>query len=110
MSNRASVGSEIRRFNRFYTRAIGVLDETFEHSLYTLTEGRVLFELGHRTAVAETTPGERGFLAEVFHLDGGPVASEIATELRIDPAYLTRILRKFAAEGLTDVRPDPSDK
>jgi DNA-binding MarR family transcriptional regulator/RimJ/RimL family protein N-acetyltransferase len=110
MSDRASVVADIRRFNRFYTRTIGALDETFEHSPFTLTESRVLFELGHRIAVAETTPGERGFLAEAFHLDSGPAASEIAAELRIDPAYLTRILRKFAAVGLTEVRPDPSDK
>jgi DNA-binding MarR family transcriptional regulator/ribosomal protein S18 acetylase RimI-like enzyme len=109
MSDRASVVSEIRRFNRFYTRAIGVLDETFEHSPYTLTEARVLFELGHRVQPAELTSGERGFLAKAIHLTGGPAASEIATELRLDPAYLARILRKFAADGLTEVRPDPAD-
>jgi DNA-binding MarR family transcriptional regulator/ribosomal protein S18 acetylase RimI-like enzyme len=109
MSDRASVVSDIRRFNRFYTRTIGVLDETFEHSAYTLTEARVLFELGHRAPPADTSNDKRGFLNRAFHLTGGPAASEIAEELRLDPAYLTRILRKFAAAGLTEVRPDPAD-
>lgn len=109
MSDRASVVADIRRFNRFYTRTIGVLDETFEHSPYTLAEARVLFELGHRAAPADDRPGEHGFLARAFHLTGGPAASEIAAELRIDPAYLARILRKFAAAGLTEVRRDPAD-
>jgi DNA-binding MarR family transcriptional regulator/GNAT superfamily N-acetyltransferase len=109
MSDRASVVADIRRFNRFYTRTIGVLDETFEQSPFTLAEARVLFELGHRVQPAEATNGERGFLAKAFHLTGGPAASEIATELRLDPAYLARILRKFAATGLTEVRSDPAD-
>jgi len=69
----------------------------------------VLFEIGHRAPPADDRPDERGFLARTFHLDGGPAASEIAAELRLDPAYLTRILRKFAAAGLTEVRPDPAD-
>jgi DNA-binding MarR family transcriptional regulator/GNAT superfamily N-acetyltransferase len=109
MSDRASVVADIRRFNRIYTRMIGVLDETFEHSPFTLTEARVLFEIGHRAPPAEDRPDERGFLARTFHLAGGPAASEIAAELRLDPAYLTRILREFAADGLTEVRPDPTD-
>jgi DNA-binding MarR family transcriptional regulator/GNAT superfamily N-acetyltransferase len=109
MSDRAAVVADIRRFNRFYTRTIGVLDETFEHSPYTLAEARVLFELGHRVQPAGAVSGERAFLARAFHLTGGPAASEIAAELRLDPAYLARILRKFAAAGLTEVRSDPAD-
>lgn len=80
--------AEIRRFNRFYTRTVGLLEETLTQSAFTLTEARVLFELGHRE---------------------GPSASEIAADLRLDPAYLTRILRKFAAVGLTVSRSDAAD-
>ncbi|WP_292667435.1 MarR family winged helix-turn-helix transcriptional regulator [Mesorhizobium sp.] len=80
-------------------------------SAYTLTEARVLFELGHRSNTVAAGPGgEAGFLAQAFHLDVAPAASEIAGELRLDPAYLTRILKKFAAMGLTELRADPGDQ
>lgn len=39
---------EIRRFNRFYTGLVGLLDETLMQSPYTLAEARVLFELGRK--------------------------------------------------------------
>ena len=111
MSEPAGLIAEMRRFNRFYTRTIGVLEETLTASPFTLTEARVLFELGHRARpAASDMPGERGFLADAFHLNVGPAASEIARELRLDPAYLTRILRKFAAAGLTEVRADTADR
>ncbi|WP_026621217.1 DNA-binding MarR family transcriptional regulator/GNAT superfamily N-acetyltransferase (plasmid) [Ensifer sp. WSM1721] len=87
--DRSALIGEIRRFNRFYTRTIGLLDETLTESAFTLTEARVLFELGHRD---------------------GPAAAEIAAELRLDPAYLARILRKFAADGLTEAHADGADR
>ncbi|WP_245454939.1 MarR family winged helix-turn-helix transcriptional regulator [Mesorhizobium sp. M9A.F.Ca.ET.002.03.1.2] len=103
--------TEIRHFNRFYTSLIGLLDETLMQSAYTLTEARVLFEVGHRAgAVAANQSGEAGFLARAFHLDLAQPASSIAGELRLDPVYLTRILRKFAAMGLTELRADPYDR
>src|ERR1700728_300303 len=70
-----------RGFNRFYTRLIGVLDERLIESGFSLTEARVLFELGLR---AERSAGE------------------IASELSIDPGYLSRILRKLEDGGLLD--------
>src|SRR3954470_19760765 len=106
----ASLVAEMRRFNRFYTRTVGLLDETLTNSAFTLTEARVLFELGHRSEAVPEIAGERRFLADAFNLNAGPAASEIARELRVDPAYLTRILRKFAAAGLTEVRTDPADR
>ena len=68
----------VRRFNRFYTKRIGVLRERLLDSGHTLTEARVLFELAHR---AQTTP------------------TELATELDLDPGYLSRILRAFQKRG-----------
>ena len=111
MPDRAELVAEIRRFNRFYTRRIGLLEATLTRSPYTLTEARVLFELGHRTTGAGQpgAPGLRAHLSSALRLDIGPAASEIAEELRLDPAYLTRILRKFGDLGLTEVRPDPAD-
>lgn len=76
-----SVG-RVREFNRFYTRTIGVLNETLTQSEFTLAESRVLYELGHRAS---------------------PNAVDIARDLLLDPAYLARILRRFrgcrAGEG-----------
>lgn len=110
LHDRHALIADVRRFNRFYTRLIGLLEERLTSSAFTLTEARVLFELGHRTNKVEAgSYGWTEFLTRSFQLDVGPVASEIAAELRIDPAYLTRILRKFAADGLTDVQADPAD-
>ena len=47
----ASVAS-VRAFNRFFTRRIGVLQEGLLQTLYSLTEARVLFELGQRDTMA----------------------------------------------------------
>jgi DNA-binding MarR family transcriptional regulator/GNAT superfamily N-acetyltransferase len=62
-----------------YTRFIGVLDEEFLHSGYSLAEGRVLYELA---------------------TDQTPTAKEIAVALGIDPAYLSRILGRFEKNSL----------
>jgi DNA-binding MarR family transcriptional regulator/GNAT superfamily N-acetyltransferase len=68
-----------RRFNRMYTRFIGVLDEEFLNSGYSLAEGRVLYELAN----GQTS-----------------TAKEIAVALGIDPAYLSRILGRFEKNSL----------
>jgi len=76
----------VRQFNRFFTRQIGVLREGLLHSSYTLTEARILFELGHRD-----------------HL----TASDLCRELGLDPGYLSRILARLEQQGLLEkVRPD----
>lgn len=68
----------IRDFNRFYTRQIGLLDQGFLGSDFTLTEGRVLYELAQRDS---------------------PTATEIARELSLDPGYLSRLLKKLERQG-----------
>jgi len=79
---------DVGRFNRFWTRQIGVLREGYLESPFSLTAVRVLYELAHRE---ETT------------------ASELGEELRLDAGYLSRILRGFEEHGLIYKRPSEVD-
>ncbi len=68
----------IRRFNRFYTRRIGVLQEGYSGGPFSLAEARVLYEIGQRDKLT---------------------ATDIARELGLDAGYLSRILKAFEARG-----------
>ncbi|AZO76646.1 MULTISPECIES: helix-turn-helix domain-containing GNAT family N-acetyltransferase [unclassified Bosea (in: a-proteobacteria)] len=68
----------IRRFGRFHTRFIGALGGDLHGSGFGLTEGRVLYELAQRD---------------------GWRAGELARELGLDPAYLSRLLKRFIDLG-----------
>jgi DNA-binding MarR family transcriptional regulator/GNAT superfamily N-acetyltransferase len=78
----------VREFNRFYTRQLGLLRKDFLGSPWTLTEVRVLYELAARDVVT---------------------AREIAHELQLDEAYLSRIVAKFQRRRLLTRKPSPSD-
>jgi len=108
---RTAMVAEIRHFNRFYTSRVGLLEETLTQSAFTLAEARVLFEIGRRERPAAAGyAGEHGFLLRAFHLDIGPAASTLAGELSVDVNYMTRILRKFAGDGLVETKVDPADR
>ena len=69
----------VRAFNRLYTNVIGVLRGGYLNTPYSLTEARLLFELGQRDRT------------EVSALRRG---------LDIDGGYLSRILSRFAGDQL----------
>lgn len=66
--------NQIRDFNRFYARLIGLLDKTYLNSAYSLAEVRVLHEIYHHDEIT---------------------ANDILATLQIDKGYLSRILKSF---------------
>ena len=78
----------VRRFNRFYTRKIGVLDEGHLGSPFSLTEVRVLYEIAQRES---------------------PTAAEIARELNLDAGYLSRLVNGLVRRQLIGRAPSPTD-
>lgn len=79
---------EIRKFNRAYTRRLGVLDESFLDTRFSLTEARVLYELS----------------------EGEKTASEIGAALGLDAGYLSRILDRFAKAKLVSKSSSADDR
>lgn len=78
----------VRRFTRFYTQRIGVLGETMLASPFSLSEARVLYELSQREQAT---------------------AAALCAELGLDAGYLSRILARFAREGLVAKRRSEAD-
>jgi DNA-binding MarR family transcriptional regulator/GNAT superfamily N-acetyltransferase len=68
----------VRRFNRFYTAAIGTLEEGLLQSSFSLAEARLLYEIA---------TSQR------------PTASELAGRLKLDLGYMSRMLKKFEDRG-----------
>jgi DNA-binding MarR family transcriptional regulator/GNAT superfamily N-acetyltransferase len=89
MTETAQTVAAVRRFNRFYTRAIGVLDRAFLGGPYTLAESRVLHDIGEAGSV---TPGE------------------VAAVLQLDAGYLSRMVGRLQRDGLVARAPSARDR
>jgi DNA-binding MarR family transcriptional regulator/N-acetylglutamate synthase-like GNAT family acetyltransferase len=81
-----SVVEQMRSFNRFYTREIGLLAEHLPESDLTLAEARVLYELAQH---------------------GEQTAATIIRSLGMDKAHVSRIVARFASDGLVKSRVNP---
>src|ERR1051326_5686970 len=80
---------DVRRFNRFYTRRIGLLNSGFLESRFSLSEVRVLYEIAYRKSAR---------------------ARDIAADLKLDAGYLSRILRSFERAELVRRTPSAADQ
>jgi DNA-binding MarR family transcriptional regulator len=78
----------VRNFNRFYTNIIGLLDQHFLDSPFSLTEGRVLYEICNTEECS---------------------AKKIREKIVIDEGYLSRILDSFSKRGLIKKTPSSND-
>ncbi|PVM85921.1 bifunctional helix-turn-helix transcriptional regulator/GNAT family N-acetyltransferase [Caulobacter endophyticus] len=79
--------ADLRAFNRTYTRRLGLLDASYDGSPFTLSEARVLYELATRT---------------------DPVAAGIVRALGLDPAQVSRTIKRFTERGLVTSRESPA--
>ena len=89
MNRDQEVINKIRSFNRFYTNIIGLLDQHFLHTAFSLIEGRVLYEISHTELCT---------------------AKKIRSNIDIDEGYLSRIIDKFIQKGLVKKTPAPEDR
>lgn len=88
MKQKPELIDQIRSFNRFYTNIIGLLDQHFLDSPFSLTEGRVLYEICNTQDCS---------------------AKKIRQSMVIDEGYLSRILDNFAKRGLIEKTPSSRD-
>jgi DNA-binding MarR family transcriptional regulator/GNAT superfamily N-acetyltransferase len=78
----------LRRFNRFWTAKIGVLQAGLLDTPYSLTEARVIFELAQSDATD---------------------LADLRRRLELDAGYLSRILARFRTDAVVDTRVSSED-
>lgn len=79
----------VRRFNRFYTSQIGLLRDGMVDTRFSLTEARVIYEIGRATE---------------------PTATTVAAALGLDHGYLSRLLQGLSKAGLITKKTSPHDR
>jgi DNA-binding MarR family transcriptional regulator len=88
MTHSQEMIERIRAFNRFYTNIIGLLDQHYLDSPFSLTEGRVLYEICNTENCS---------------------AKKIRESIVIDEGYLSRILDTFVKRSLIRKTRSPED-
>ncbi|MFC3999857.1 GNAT family N-acetyltransferase [Nocardiopsis sediminis] len=80
--------AEVRAFNRFFTRRVGVLRPGLLDSPFSLTESRILYELAHRDSTE---------------------AVDLRRALDMDAGQLSRVLTRMESSGLLTRTASPDD-
>lgn len=70
---------EVRRFNRYYTSRIGVLERRYLGTEFSVTEARVIYEIFRR---------------------GDCIARDLSKSLRVDGGYMSRLLKGLERKGI----------
>ncbi|MGA2613199.1 MAG: bifunctional helix-turn-helix transcriptional regulator/GNAT family N-acetyltransferase [Spirochaetia bacterium] len=78
----------LRRFNRYYTNRLGLLSRYRFDTNLTLTEARVIFEVGQA---------------------GEHTQSALGRDLKVDMGYLNRVVRRLEERDLVSIRKDERD-
>jgi DNA-binding MarR family transcriptional regulator/N-acetylglutamate synthase-like GNAT family acetyltransferase len=78
----------VRRFNRFYTQHIRVLNERYLRSRFSVAEARIMWELAQRSSAT---------------------TAELCSDLGLDPGYTSRILSRLRGRGQIDQKPSEND-
>lgn len=81
--------AQVRHFNRAFARWLGLFDEHYARTEFSPAEGRLFHELSAA---------------------GYSSAADLARSMGVDPAYLSRMLQRFVADGLVAVTPSGTDK
>ena len=84
----------VRRFNRFYTRRIRIIQDQLSSTDFSLAEANVLFEL------------YRGEQEKSERLS----AKDLAVTLSLDAGYLSRVLKRLERRGLIERRRSETDR
>ncbi|WP_289140811.1 MarR family winged helix-turn-helix transcriptional regulator [uncultured Brevibacillus sp.] len=80
--------SDIRKFNRFYTILLGILEKHVLDTGYSLTEARVILEIGFMRVC---------------------IANDLVERLKIDRSYMSRIIAKLSKDELLIKESSPLD-
>ena len=83
------VVADVRRFNRYWTQVLGLLDEGLLETEHPLPEARVLFELAQRPVVERV---------------------ELRALLGIDDSFFSRLLQRLQRKGLIATETSPTDR